>query len=392
MEEASKNTFSKEIYKQFDWFCSTFLNRLDYSFEKFFKHNFLFKLVAVTENINPLFQGDNYFVSKVVVDRQHEVFIRTSETATELILDKVLGESNKKFDLNNITDIEAQIITVFNNFFYDNSQEFFIPPPNLQKRRNFNTIHLTIFVVDEKSKKSGKMIISLPKVILEPKKVEFEEIKFNEIAFKNNYSEVDVKIGSTQFLLKDLKTLEVEDIILLENSDINTMTVKCDAFEKPFVIKPNTDLIIPINIDEGDNMSSENTNLWDSIQVDMGAEFEKVKMTLGELKQIEEGQVVDISSIYQNKITLRVENKIIAEGELVIVNDRYGVKVAKIFADTPVEELPPPLPAPVEMVQQQQEQNQEMVQQTQFEEQAIEGQSEDDEFDYSDFDLEDEDL
>ncbi len=73
-----------------------------------------------------------------------------------------------------------------------------------------------------------------------------------------------------------------------------------------------------------------NTNLWDSIQVDMSAEFNKVKVTLGELKSIEEGLIVDLCSVYDNKVSLKVSGKLIASGELVIINDRFGVRIEKV--------------------------------------------------------------
>ena len=74
----------------------------------------------------------------------------------------------------------------------------------------------------------------------------------------------------------------------------------------------------------------ENTNLWDSIQVDMTAEFDKVKVTLGELKSIEEGLIVDLCSVYDNKVSLKVGGKTVALGELVIINDRFGVRIEKV--------------------------------------------------------------
>ena len=86
-------------------------------------------------------------------------------------------------------------------------------------------------------------------------------------------------------------------------------------------------------------MDNANTNLWDSIQVDMSAEFEKVKLTLGELKSIEEGLIVDLCSVYDNKISLKVGGKLVAAGELVIINDRFGVRIENVNStdETPVE-------------------------------------------------------
>ena len=83
-----------------------------------------------------------------------------------------------------------------------------------------------------------------------------------------------------------------------------------------------------------------NTNLWDSIQVDMAAEFDKVKVTLGELKSIEEGLIVDLCSVYDNKVSLKVGGKIVASGELVIINDRFGVRIEKVNDSAPAEEAP----------------------------------------------------
>ena len=50
------------------------------------------------------------------------------------------------------------------------------------------------------------------------------------------------------------------------------------------------------------------------------------------MKNIEEGLVVDLTSLYNNNVTLKVEGNPIATGSLVIVNDRYGVKINEVLA------------------------------------------------------------
>ena len=80
-----------------------------------------------------------------------------------------------------------------------------------------------------------------------------------------------------------------------------------------------------------DENNSKSQNMWDSILVDIVAEFDNVRLTLGELKQISEGLVIDVGSVYENKIKLRVENQVVATGELVILNDRYGVRVNEVI-------------------------------------------------------------
>ncbi|HIT55413.1 TPA: FliM/FliN family flagellar motor switch protein [Candidatus Galligastranaerophilus intestinigallinarum] len=72
--------------------------------------------------------------------------------------------------------------------------------------------------------------------------------------------------------------------------------------------------------------------MWDDIRIEVAAEFKKVKMTLGELKQISKGLVIDLGAVMNNEISLLVENKAVAKGELVIINDKYGVKITDVFA------------------------------------------------------------
>ena len=120
------------------------------------------------------------------------------------------------------------------------------------------------------------------------------------------------------------------DIVLFENSNSSEMILSCENIVQKFKIKPNINIIEPYDMAGGNEMDNTNTNLWDSIQVDMSAEFDKVKVTLGELKNIEEGLIVDLCSVYDNKVSLKVGGKTVAVGDLVIINDRFGVRIENV--------------------------------------------------------------
>ena len=138
-------------------------------------------------------------------------------------------------------------------------------------------------------------------------------------------------LGSTTFPVADIKRLDVGDIVVFENSNSSEMTLVCNNIVQKFQVKPNINIVEPYDNSGGGGMEEDtNTNLWDSIQVDMAAEFDKVKVTLGELKSIEEGLIVDLCSVYDNKVTLKVGGKSVASGELVIINDRFGVRIEKV--------------------------------------------------------------
>ena len=138
-----------------------------------------------------------------------------------------------------------------------------------------------------------------------------------------------------------MKHLENDDVVVFDNSDIEKLTLTINGQDLPVRLNPNMDLLIPEdNDDDGGEVMSSTQNIWDSIEVEMYAEFDAVKISLGELKNIEDGLVVDLTSLYDNNVTLKVEGKPIASGSLVIVNDRYGVKINNVIADSGETPMP----------------------------------------------------
>jgi len=391
----TQNTDSIEynnLYTQYDWFNKTFSPVVQQSGDDFFLPEFKLELIGISKNINTLMDKDSYFVTKIRIDKQHDMFFRTSEGAVSIILDRVLGKPGKRFNLNKMTDLEAKVITAYNDYLYNMLAQFLSAPPPTLKRTNFDIIHLTFIIKDIEENTVAKFIISIPEVLLKPQAVVSSGEKFHHADFPNSVIDVEIKIGSTKFSVFDMKNLEVEDIVVFENSNTNKMILKFKDYEKEIKLNPNLGLILPIDNNGGNNMggNTENTNLWDSIEVEMNAQFDAVKITLGELKNIEEGLVVDLTSIYDNKITLSVENKAIARGELVIVNDRYGVRIEEVIAKGDKTKA---------VVQGSEKDDYEEFMDEGFDNDMNAGPEEfqgitmeEDEFDYSDFELEDEDI
>ncbi len=189
---------------------------------------------------------------------------------------------------------------------------------------------------------------------------------------------------------------------MFENSNIESLTLSINGENLPVRLNPNMDLLIPEENDGGDNMSETHQNIWDSIEVEMYAEFDAVKISLGELKDIEDGLVVDLTSLYNNNVTLKVEGKPIASGSLVIVNDRYGVKINNIIAEggsgrissNGSEENYEEESYNNEGISDEySDENSEYEESNEsYDEQGNEVSNDEEEFDYSDFELEDENI
>ena len=397
MNENQENTNKTEdLNSLFNWYENTYASRIQNAFDEFFGNKFQLKLVSLSKNLNVLFQGDNYFVTKVRIDKNYDIFFRCSSGAVKVILDDVLG-SSKSFDISAISDLEAKLISTFNDFTYNKVIDLLEQPEKGAKRKNFDIINLTFFIKGS-SENCGKFILALPKDLVLPQAPQNEEYDIT----KFNLSELNSKIsiGNTIFRLKELKSLEVDDIVVLDNSNIESMHITYKDYEKDFQVMPREEIRISGSDFTGEDMSESNElpkNLWDSIQVEMGAELESVRVTLGELRAIAKGQVMDLHSIYDSKVSLIVENQVVAKGDLVIVNDRYGVKISDVYEAISQGEYIAPAPRQIQADNRQMEQS-DFDQQAPQMEQSQEYQGEvpqegsEEDFDYSDFNLDDQDI
>lgn len=322
------SVFFDELYRQFAWYDSVFTPVVKSCSDEFFFEGFEYKLASISTNMNVLSQNDTFFVTKVKINSKNDVYIRISRDAINVILDKVLGKNNKQFELTEVSELEARIITAFNDYLYETLSPNFTIEPH---RRYSEILHLTYFVKSGISDSAAKFIISVPKDILSPKEIELTNPRFTDNDFAECNAEVNLLLGTTAFPVAEIKKLDVGDIVVFENSNSSEMTLICDNFRQKFQINPNTKIIEAYEMSGGNGMDeNNNVNLWDSIQVDMSAEFDKVKVTLGELKSIEEGLIVDLCSVYDNKVSLKVGGKLVAAGELIIINDRFGVRIEKV--------------------------------------------------------------
>lgn len=399
LDEKIQNSISTDqLYKEYDWYQHTFPPIVQESCDEFFDNNFKLELIGISKNINCLMDNESCFVTKIRINQEYDMFFRLTDKALDIILNKVLGQSKNKFNINKISELEAKVITSFNDFMFEHLKTVLTEAdPTQLKRNNFDLIHLTFIIreVEEYNKKAGKVIITLPLGLLKPEIITSNGAKFSDNSFPTSETFVDVLVGKTKFSLYDLKNLETDDVVVFENSELENITLSINGETIPVHLNPNMDILITETTNGGDNMGDTHQNIWDSIEVEMSAEFDAVKITLGELKDIEEGLVVDLTSLYDNNVTLKVEGKSIASGSLVIVNDRYGVKINNVIADGGNS-----MPARKAVSNNQggelsaEETENEAEENTNLsnEEENFNNENSEEEFDYSDFELEDENI
>ena len=88
-----------ELYAQYNWYKKTFPPVIQEAADEFFLPGLQLGLMGISKNINPLMDKDSYFVTKVRIDKQHDLFFRSSQNAVALILDRALGKVPKNLIL-----------------------------------------------------------------------------------------------------------------------------------------------------------------------------------------------------------------------------------------------------------------------------------------------------
>lgn len=223
----------------YNWFDNSFVPAIQKATDEFFGEGFKTYLLGISKNVNPLMEKESYFVTKVKIDELFDVFFRLSEDCVSIILDKALGKVPKKFSFNKISDLEAKVITSFNDYLFNATAGNLLPPPPTVKRANFDVINLTFIIKDTEMDISAKFIITIPQTLLNPASVVSSAEKFTNTDFASSTIDATIKIGSTKFSVFDLKNIDTDDIVVFENSDLKHLNMKFKDFEGTINIKPN---------------------------------------------------------------------------------------------------------------------------------------------------------
>lgn len=344
LNSAAKQTSDNDICLLFGWFDNQLKSAVQNSLETFWENKFEIKAQSLTVNSTVrndyASRGEIYFTAELPVCAQANAYVRLSSDFIRVIFHESFGSTAPVFKLQELSELEIKILNSFCEFLNNELKDFIIPHAEIPKSelKNKGVYNIT-FLIGKNNVKIGKIVITLPQNCLKTEKTELvENFEFSDFLTTSTF--VNISVGTSKLALNDLKSLYQGDIILLENSNINYMTIKTGKVRQEFKVNPDPTLMFELDEEEqelGADMA-ENKNIWDDIQIEVSAEFDKVKMTLGELKQISKGLVIDLGAVFENKISLLVENKVVAKGELVIINDKYGVKIDEIISNPKTKE------------------------------------------------------
>jgi flagellar motor switch protein FliN len=92
----------------------------------------------------------------------------------------------------------------------------------------------------------------------------------------------------------------------------------------------------PENITGADNAGLNLDSLLD-VPIEISIEIGRTKMTIGDLLSLSKGSIVELKKTAGEAVDIYVNGKLLGKGEVVVVNERLGVRVLKIVA--PIERV-----------------------------------------------------
>ena len=87
----------------------------------------------------------------------------------------------------------------------------------------------------------------------------------------------------------------------------------------------------------GDGSSPQNLDMILDIPVNMTVELGRTKIAIRNLLQLAQGSVVELDGLAGEPMDVLVNGCLIAQGEVVVVNDKFGIRLTDII--TPAERI-----------------------------------------------------
>ena len=333
-----QNTSVENIKKYFSWFDVEFSSIIKELCLNYWKADLDVRLFSLEKNSKNFFLGNEYFVTQAQT-QSIAYALRVSDTACETFLDIALGESNQKhFSLKSMTELEGNLVFRFNNKLFKKIKGYFISKREIQKcldrEENFDDYLYLGFILKAKNgeHETGKIFLNIPEKLIKYPEISETHGILDTMQFTKALTPVDIYVGKTRLSLDEINNIEPDDIVVLEKSDIKKMAITSPT-KIDFNVNPDPRLFMEDDetINNKEDIEVSTKDIWDNVQVDVCAKFPKVKMSLGELREMSEGVVMELDSVYGNQVVLEVENKNVAKGELVIIGYKYGVKITEIF-------------------------------------------------------------
>ncbi len=355
--------------------CAQLTPRLGEVLSQFWGVPVKLAFLGLSEKPHYFWRLDDFHVSQLQLEKQTDAhagqppaaLLRLSESLCASLLNRVLGgrlQSEAGFSFRQLSPLEATILNEFSRDLLALFKKHLLKKPVQTHQPEPELVQLLwVASLDESageleqalgsiqaahlmdSLEVGKIVLSVPVSALKQGTATAQPVDtVPDDFFFHVLAPARIHVGGSRVPLSDLDHLEPGDLIVLEDSQLDHMAlVETQSGQHlPFSVKISRPQAITMpyeqEFDEMDTPMDTQTsgasarqNLWDNLMIEVSAEFEPIKLPLRQLKQMSEGLVIEMDDLLHNQVSLSVEGKALALGELIIVGDRFGVRVNRVL-------------------------------------------------------------
>ena len=89
---------------------------------------------------------------------------------------------------------------------------------------------------------------------------------------------------------------------------------------------------IPESVPNTEAQASEN---WDmdsllGVELSISISFGSLEMPLGDVLELGAGSVVELNQSVKDPVTINVNNKPVAKGEMIVIGENYGIRILEV--------------------------------------------------------------
>jgi flagellar motor switch protein FliN/FliY len=107
--------------------------------------------------------------------------------------------------------------------------------------------------------------------------------------------------------------------------------VQADSDKQTAKQKPETPKS-PKKADTNDSKLAGNMDFILDIPLEISVELGRTKILINELLKLGQGSVIELSKLAGETLEILANQKLIARGEVVVVNEKYGVRLTEIIS------------------------------------------------------------
>ncbi len=298
------------------------------------------RLFSISSNPHYYWHMQDFYVAQKGLDEEGKRWaqLRISEGLCQFLVETTLGQlpNAPMFSRSQIRNFEVFLLERYSRKLFQIVSPPLIKPPGRKAppADKDQLMHL-VWVLQGEPEQVTQLILTLPHACLRiPEKPQLPVWQVPDSTFLHAHAEVTAQLGTTGARLEDLQQLEPGDIIVFENSHADRWQL-CDAASGAWLdvsvqVPPDRrqpDLIMAQGANPMADETQTRPNIWDNLEVEVTATFNPIKLPLKQLKEMEQGLVVEVGDLMDNRVSIEVEGHPVAWGELLVLGDRYGVRI-----------------------------------------------------------------